>query len=291
MRPFNLAELIILGTIWGSSFLFMRIAVPEFGPFALILVRVAVATVFLLPIAILLKQHRGILTHWRVILFAAIANTALPFTLLSYSTLHLNAGIASVLNAMVPIFTPIVAFFWLRQGLSWMVVIGILSGFIGVYLIAQNGNAAGQTEIKLLPILTGVLASVSYAIAANFTVRYLTKIKPLTIAAGGQLFATIILLPFGLYFWPDSEVSTSSWLSAVMLGVLCTGIAFIIFYHLISQVGSSLAVLVTYITPLCGILLGYLFLNETIGLQSAIGGGFIVLGITLATKIYRKIPL
>ncbi len=91
MKPLNLIELILLGIVWGSSFLFIRIAVPEFGPVALILMRTMIAGLFLLPFVFLLKQQKDILKHWRPILFIAIANTALPFTLLSYATLHLNA--------------------------------------------------------------------------------------------------------------------------------------------------------------------------------------------------------
>ncbi len=290
MRAFNLAELLFLGLLWGCSFLFIRVAVPELGAISLMMVRTLIAALFLLPIMLLMRQQRDFLENWRMIAVLSVLNTALPFTLLGYATLHTNAGIGSILNALVPIFTPMVAFVWFRQRLSRVAIFGIGLGFFGVYLIA-NGQSGSSSEqgFRLIPIITGMLGSLCYAVAANFTQLYFSQIKPLALATGCQLFGFVLLLPLGLYFWPATAISGGAWWSAAALGVLSTGISFIIFFHLLSQVGASFATLVAYLIPLFSITLGYLFLGEIIKMQTLIGGGFVVIGIALVTGVYRKL--
>lgn len=286
MQPKYFFELLLLASLWGSSFIFMRIGSPEFGPILFMALRTLTASLFLLPLVFIAKKQ-GEFNGYKIKIFiVGIFNTAIPFVLFGYATLTLSGGLTSVLNATTPMFGAIVAYLWFRDKMSISASFGLLIGFVGVYLLMLDKISIGQQNI-LLPTLAALLASLCYGISANYTKRYLTGISSTVLASGSQVAASIVLLPISLFFLPTHMPSNSAIMSVLLLGVLCTGIAYIIFFHLIANLGPAKAISVTYLIPAFGLFWGSIFLNELITSSMIIGCGFILTGVALATGVLR----
>jgi len=286
MTPRLILELLLLAAIWGASFIFMRIGSPEFGPILLMALRTLTASLFLLPIIVFTKKQANFKGYKSKIFIVGIFNTAIPFVLFGYATLTLSGGLTSVLNATTPMFGAIVAYLWFRDKMTLSASFGLLVGFVGVYLLMLDKITLGQQNI-LLPTLAALLASLCYGISANYTKKHLTGISSTVLATGSQVSATLVLLPISFFFLPTQLPSNSAIMSVLLLGILCTGIAYIIFFHLIANLGPARAISVTYLIPAFGLFWGSLFLDETITSSMLIGCGFILTGVALATGVLK----
>lgn len=281
----NIGYLLLLGAIWGGSFLFMRISAPEFGIYALVEVRTVLAALVLLPFVVLKGQWRGIITHWKAIAGVGAVNTAIPFVLFNYSSLHLEVGVNAILNATAPMFGALVAVVWLGDKLTKLSVLGVCLGFLGVSVISMHNVTGASTS--LLPIFTALLATLCYGIAASMMKRYLGGKPPIMIAAGSQVYASLFLLPFALMTWPQQMPSSQAWSSAIALAIAGTGLAYLLYFTLIANVGPAKAISVAYLVPMFGIVWGVVFLGEQLSLSTLAGGGLILLGIALTTGVIR----
>jgi drug/metabolite transporter (DMT)-like permease len=282
-------ELLLLSAIWGASFLFMRNTSADFGPIMLITLRTGIAALVLIPFLLYQQQWQLMCRYWLPILLVALTNTAIPFCLFSYSTLYLGAGYASVLNATAPMFAAVVGFYWLKDNLSLVAVLGLIVGFIGVLLLSlarQNTDF----ETSLLPILAALCATLLYGVAACLTKRYLQGVNPLAIATGSQCFAVLVLAPLSLFFWPATMPSIQSWWQVLALGVVCTAIAYILYFRLIANVGAAKAITVAYLVPVFGVLWGMTFLNEYLTPGMWFGAALVLLGVALTTGLIRRRP-
>lgn len=279
-----LIEFPLLAAIWGASFIFMKIGSPEFGPILFMAMRTLVASLFLFPLLFISKQQSALSGYWNKIFIVGALNTAIPFVLFGWATLTLSAGNTAVLNGTTPMFGALVAYFWLKDKLSFSAAIGICVGFLGVYFLMFDKIMIEKTPV-ILPTLAVMIAALCYGISANYTKMYLQGISPLALAAGSQISATILLLPVALFFLPEQLPSTAASLSVIALGVLCTGIAYIIFFRLIDALGPTKAISVTYLIPIFGIMWGILFLNETITHWTIFGAILICLGVALTTGV------
>jgi drug/metabolite transporter (DMT)-like permease len=281
MRTRDLIDLLLLAAIWGASFLFMRVAAPEFGPVPLIAARVGIAALCLLAIL----ASRGGLSDLRArvvpLTVLGAINSALPFSLFAYAVLSLTAGFAAVLNATVPLFGALAAYFWLGDKLAPTRVIGLIIGFAGVLVLVWGRISFADGSAPA--VLAGLTASLSYGIAANYTKKRLTGVDPFVIATGNMIAATVLLLAPAMMYLPSAMPSASSWLSVIALGVMCTGIAYVLFFRLISRVGPAKAMTVTYLVPAFGVLWGSVFLDEAVTPNMVAASGVILLGTALAT--------
>ncbi|NNC98566.1 MAG: DMT family transporter [Gammaproteobacteria bacterium] len=283
----NLIELILLAALWGASFLFMRVATPEFGAIALIEVRVLVASVFLLPFWIYREAaftRRAAISHWRPLLAVGILNSAVPFVLFAYSTLYITGGYASILNATAPLWGALVAWIWLKKTMSMDGVAGLLLGLTGVGILVSGSLSTSLTGVSL-GILAALIASLLYGIAANYTTVRLAALSPLTISTFSQVGATVVLLPLAIFYYPEQEISLQAWLAVISLGVFCTGFAYILYFRLIAHVGSTKAITVTFLIPLFGTLWGAIFIDEQITIEMLIGSVVILSGTALVTGL------
>jgi drug/metabolite transporter (DMT)-like permease len=269
--------------------MFMRIATPEFGPISLIAVRLLISAVVLLPILLHRKEFLLIVRQWPKFLWSGLATTAIPFTLFSYVTLSLTAGNTSLLNATVPMFSAITAWYWLKEKLTSFGMAGLMLGFIGVFVLAAPEGGDSQALIK--PVIAALIAAALYGYGSCFTRVHMQGYAPITITAGTQFFAALFLLPFGLFFWPDALPSIGSWLSVLVLGVFCTALSLAFFFHLLQQIGVANTVSVAYLIPVFGILWGYIFLDEVITSTMLIGGAGIFIGVALTTSSAGKITV
>lgn len=285
MKTRDVIELLLLAAIWGSSFLFMRVASPEFGPIPLVEIRVAIAAIFLVIVLAWRSGRgglRGLLGKTVPMTFLGAVNSALPFSLFSYATLYVTAGFAAVVNASSPLFGALVAYLWFREGLSRPRILGLGIGFLGVVVLVW-GNISFRGDGNGWAVVAALSASLAYGICANYTKRHLRGVDPIVTASGSQIAATVVLLPLAIRYWPATTPSFMSWVSAIALGIMCTGVAYIFYFRLLEHVGPTRALAVTYLIPLFGMIWGLVFLGEGITRNMIAGCAVILLGTALTT--------
>lgn len=286
MKPRDLADLVLLAALWGGSFLFMRYAAPAFGALPLMWLRVAIATVCLLPLLVWRGQVGTLRERIGVVTVMGLFNSAIPFVLIAWATLSITAGLASILNATVPIMTALIGAVWLRDRLGAGRVAGLVIGMAGVVLLAAD-KADFKPGGSGWALLAMVGATLCYGFAANFTKRHLTGVPPMVNAAGSQIVSAVALTPFALWTWPAQTPAPLAWAAAAVLGVGCTAIAYVLFFRLIERVGASRAVTVTFLVPVFGTLWGALFLGESVTGSMLLGGAVVLLGTGLFTGVIR----
>ncbi|HEY9888973.1 MAG TPA: DMT family transporter [Candidatus Obscuribacterales bacterium] len=289
MKPLQLAELLLLAALWGGSFLFMRIAAPELGPIWLIELRVLLSGLALLPLLLRQGLWRQVQGHWRSLWVVGLLNSALPFSLLAFTSLSLPAGTTAILNGTVPFLGVAVAYVWLREPLTLSRVLGLGVGFSGVVVLVGWQATALTAEIWLA-IATGLCAALLYAIAAPYIRLYLHGVPSLVIATGSQLSAAVCLLPLLPFTQPATAPSSTALLAVVGLALLSTSLAYILYFRLIHAVGSTRALTVAYLIPLFAILWGAIALQEAITPSMVIGGGLILLGTAIANQVFPRSP-
>jgi drug/metabolite transporter (DMT)-like permease len=273
-------ELTVLGAIWGASFLFMRVSAREFGAIPLVEVRLTLGALLLLPI--LWSGH----THFKrkhiaPLIFISAINSAIPFALFAWAAQRAPAGIGAITNATAVMFTALVAFAFYGEQISKRRAIGLVAGFIGVAVLA-SGKTDGNSVWSAA--LAGTFAAFLYGIGGNLVRRKLAGIPPGAVAAGTLVCASLLLAPFAIVSWPSAPIPLHSWVSAVLLGVLCTGVAYFIYFRLIYRIGAPRASTVTYLVPLFGVVWAWIVLGEPLTVTMAIAGALILGGVALSQQ-------
>jgi drug/metabolite transporter (DMT)-like permease len=270
-------ELMVLGAIWGASFLFMRVAAHDFGAFGIVEVRLFLGALVLLPLLWRARAQFNLRLWIRLAGIAAI-NSAIPFVLFAWAAQRAPAGIGAIANATAVMFTALVALVFYGEPISARRTIGLLAGFVGVTVLA-SGKMGG---VSVWPAaLAGTGAALLYGFGANLIRRQLVGLPPGAVAAATLLCSAMFILPLALATWPSTPIPALSWLCAVLLGVMCTGIAFAVYYRLINRIGAPRASTVTYLVPLFGVLWAWLALGEPLTVTMAIAGALILGGVAL----------
>ena len=282
-----IGEFIALAALWGASFLFMRLGASEFGPLPTAGLRVALATLFLWPILLQQGQWPALRKHWKPALLSGVVNSAIPFALYSWAVLHITTGLASILNATVPLFGALVAWVWLGDRINRLRWLGLGLGFVGVALLAWRapGGAGIQSDDAPWAIAACLGATTCYAVAASFARRYLAGVPPRAAATGSQLGAALGLFFPMLWFWPAAMPGPRAWGAIIAIAILCTGIAYILYFRLIAHAGPSRALAVTFLAPVFALLYGAVFLHEVITPWMIGCGLVIVCGTMLSTGL------
>lgn len=286
MSPALAVEFVVLAALWGSSFLFMLMGAAEFGPWATAGLRVAIASVALLPVLVVAGHWPTLKRHARPILLIGLVNSAIPFALYCFALLHISTGVSAILNATTPLFGALVAWVWLKDTPDRGRALGLAVGFAGVMLLSwpKADFSVGGTGWAVLACLG---ATFSYGIAASCTKRYLTGVHPLATATGSQIGATLGLALPAWWFWPTQTPSAGAWGALVVVGVLCTAVAYILFFRLIEKAGPSKTLTVTFLIPVFALGYGVVLLGETITPTMVLGGVVILAGVALATGWLR----
>jgi drug/metabolite transporter (DMT)-like permease len=283
---------VFLGALWGASFLFMRLGAAEFGALPTAGMRVAIAALFLLPLLVLRGQWRDLAKHWKKIFVLGMLNSGIPFALYAYALLSITTGLSSLLNATVPLFGALIAWLWLKDRPHGMKVLGLLVGFVGVAMLAW-GKASFKPDASGLVTGWAVLACLGaclcYGISASFTKRYLSGVPSLVIATGSQMGATLGLALPTLWLWPSQTPSATAWLALLAVGVLCTGVAYVLFFRLIDKVGAAGSLTVTFLIPVFAVLYGVVFLGESVTAWMLICGAIILCGTALSMGLLKRI--
>ena len=281
MSTANLLRLIFLAAIWGGSFLFMRIAAPVLGAAVLIEYRVLFAALFLAVIGFFLKKKLDLRAHWKHYLILGLFNAALPFLMFGFAARTLSASLLAVLNATTPLWGTLIAAVWSRHMVSGKVILGLALGTCGVALLVGFDHVSSQPGAGIA-IAAVLFASFNYGIASNYAKQAKT-VEPFANAHGSMWAAALLVLPVVPFFPAPAEPTIGIMGAVIALGVLCSGVAFLIYFRLIQDVGPSSALTVTFLSPLFGILWGMLFLGETVGWYTFVGAVVVIAGTALVT--------
>lgn len=290
MTRTDLVELVALGAIWGASFLFMRMGAGEFGPIALAFLRVAGASLMLLPLLLRRGELGALRQHWRAIAVVGIVNSAIPFVLFALAALVLTTALMSVFNATASIWGALIAWLWLHDRLSASRWLGLAIGVVGVLGLSwgkADFRPGEQGVSAAIGIAACIGATICYGFGANVSRRYLAGVPPMAVAAGSQLVAAAVLLPLALWLWPPVLPGAPAWGAAVALSLLCTGAAYILYFRLIAHAGAANAMSVTFLIPAFAAAWGWLLLGEAPTLAMLVGCAVILIGTALATGLVR----
>lgn len=278
----------LLAAIWGASFLFMRLGAVEFGPLPTAGVRVAIGSLFLLPLMLSRGLGPELVRHWKKIFLVGLLNSAIPFACFSFALLSISTGLSAILNATTPLFGAMVAWIWLKDRPQGLRIVGLAIGFIGVALLAWDKasfkpDASGASTGWA--VLACLLACLCYGISASYAKRYLNGLPALVTATGSQLGATLGLALPTFWLWPQRMPGSTAWLALLAVGVLCTGVAYVLYFRLIENVGPARSLTVTFVIPVFAMVYGALFLSESVTWWMLLCAGIIVCGTALSTGL------
>jgi drug/metabolite transporter (DMT)-like permease len=281
MDAASLIRLLTLSAIWGGSFMFLRIGAPALGPVALMAARVLLAALFLGAVALWLRRSLAVRTHWRHYLFLGLVNSALPFLLFGYAALTLSAALLAILNATSPLWGTLIAALWRGTPLTGRTLLGLVLGVAGVSLLVGYDRAVLQPGAGFA-IAAALGAALCYAIASNYA-KSARAVEPVANAHGSMWAASLWLLPVLPFFPPAAAPGPEIVAVVAVLGVVCSGMAYLLYFRLIGDIGAGPALTVTFLIPLFGVFWGWLFLGETVGWHTLVGGAVVIAGTALVT--------
>ncbi|MFC5299900.1 DMT family transporter [Azospira restricta] len=282
MTHANLCRLLALAAIWGASFLFMRVGAPAVGPAALIFLRVALAALFLVAVAAALTKPLQLARNWRHYLVLGLFNSALPFLLFAHAALTVSASLLSILNATAPIWGALLGAVVTRTRLSAKAAAGLLLGIAGVAVLA-GVEAAALPAGGGRAIAAALGAALCYGIATTYA-RSTTAVDAFANAHGSMWAATVWVLPaLWLAPLPTALPEAPVVAAIVALGIVCSGVAYLLYFRLIAEIGAMPTLTVTFLIPAFGVLWGHLFLGEAVGWHTLAGAVLVLAGTALAT--------
>lgn len=276
--------LLTLSALWGGSFLFIRVAAPEFGPFALVDVRVLLAGVTLALYARLARVPLSLASYWRPLVTLGAINAAVPFTLIAAAELQLPASLAAIVNAVTPLCAAIVGAMALGTRLTGKALAGLALGIAGVSLTV-GGSALSPSAATLLAVGASLGAALAYAFGGIYANTGARGIPLLTLAAGQQLCAGALLLPFALAAHPTHWPTTGALLALLALSIPATAVGYLLYFALMARVGPTNTLTVTFLVPGFGLLWGAIFLGERIRAGTIVGLIIVLTSIVLVTNL------
>jgi drug/metabolite transporter (DMT)-like permease len=277
MQPQDLARLVLLGAIWGSSFLFMRVLAPVLGPVLTADLRVSIAGLALIGYFRLARFDAQWRRFWKQYLIIGAINSALPFVLFSFAALHIPASQSAILNSSSPLFGALFGAAWLGERLTFVRLLGMVLGAVGVAMVADF-DLVHSDPMSGWAMGACLLAASCYALAGTYMKRFAVAAKPMAIAGGSQLAAGILLTPLVSLGPAHGNVTVPVLAHVLGLALLCSAVAYLLYFRLVHDIGPAKALTVTFLVPLFGMLWGALFLGEVITLKMVAGCGLIILG-------------
>tara|TARA_R110001599_G_scaffold8651_5_gene41996 strand:- start:26429 stop:27313 length:885 start_codon:yes stop_codon:yes gene_type:complete len=287
MSTTDTLRLLLLSSLWGFSFIFMRVAVPEFGALPLILVRMLLGTLLLLPLLWRRDYLRLVRAHAWPLFLVGLTNAALPYSFLALATLRLEAGVTSLINAATPICTALLGAAFFATPIVRRQVLGLALAFAGVAVLSAGRldfSAGGEGWF----IVSALAATLCYGFAGNYSRTRLAHLPTRVLAAGSSAASGVILLVPGVLLWPAEPVSGMAWGAAVGLGAVSTAAALLLYFALLSSAGATATSTVTMLVPVSALLWGFVLLQEPITLQVLTGMAITLLGTGIATGVLRS---
>lgn len=285
----NWIKFICLGLVWGSSFLWIKLALGEISPFMLVFFRAGIAFLGLSVLWIIRKPE----IHWRdawKFLVMGVFNHAFPILLICWSETHISSGLASILNSTTPLFTIMIApLFLSEERITFTRVLGLVIGFSGVVILAAN-EAATDDVLSGVGIVTMLVAALSYAAAGVFARKAMAGINHEAQSIGQMGTAFLVMIPTVLIADPTFPlpVHTITWVALLWLGLLGTFITLLVWFSLLNSVGPLKTSMVTYMFPLMGVLLGWIVLGEQPTWRLLVGGVLVILAVIIVNTFGKK---
>ncbi|HAT1644549.1 TPA: EamA family transporter [Raoultella planticola] len=285
MRVADYFRLLLLAAIWGASFLFMRIAVPQFGAINTAFLRVFFGFTGLAVILLMFKSSFDFKDKFKSSVILGVINSGLPFLMYCLAAKWLPAGYSAILNATTPLMGALVGFSCFAEKLTLRKWAGMLLGLVGIIVITTIGETQSSDK-QIAGVIACLIATSCYGIASFLTRSWISNkggLDPKIVALGSQTGASIFLLPF--FIWSTSTgpavnwLQQEAWISVIAVGVICTAFAYILYFRLIADVGPLRSLTVTFLIPPFGVLWGYMVLNETI--NNGFITGAVIIGIAV----------
>ncbi|MEF3092623.1 DMT family transporter [Raoultella scottii] len=295
MRVADYLRLLLLAAIWGASFLFMRIAVPQFGAINTAFLRVFFGFAGLAVILFMLKSSFDFKGKFKSSVILGVINSGLPFLMYCLAAKWLPAGYSAILNATTPLMGALVGFSCFAEKLTLRKWAGMLLGLVGIIVITTIGEASSADK-QIAGVIACLIATGCYGVASFLTRSWISNkggLDPKIVAFGSQMGASIFLMPF--FLWSTSIGPTVDWLqqeawvSVIAVGVICTAFAYILYFRLIADVGPLRSLTVTFLIPPFGMLWGYIVLGEIVNNGFIIGAAIIGVAVWMVVSPEKKL--
>jgi len=272
--------LTFLGALWGSAFMFIKVATPEFGPIALVNIRLLIASLIFLPILLQKKYIHLLKPIWKQVLVLSIMNNAIPFTLFSYASFGADSNILAILNATTAFNTMIIAYLWIGESVSLKQLFGLILGFIGIFILVNPQNS----DTTLIASFSALLAAFFYSYSTVYIQRQSVNANKMVLIGWSIVFSAVFMIPVSIFNLPETMPSASAIGSAFWLGAVSTGIGFLGYVRLIDKIGAVKTSTVAYFLPVFGIIWGSIFLDEKITSTIILGCLIVLIGIYLSNS-------
>jgi drug/metabolite transporter (DMT)-like permease len=277
VRPADIARLLALAVIWSASFVFIRVLAPVLGPVWVATGRLLLGGAVLIGVFVVTRTHVDLTRNWRAYLFIGVLNSALPFVLFAYAALTLPASYLVLLNAALPLFGALASAVWLAEPLDAAKLLGLVSGAAGVWLVSRAGPVPPDFPFAVA-VAASLAAVLCYALAGVWLKRRSRSSAPIAMAGWSQLLGGLALLPLAATAPVRGAITLSIVINLLMLALVCSALAYVLYFRLIADVGPTRAMTVTFLMPALGMLWGHLFLDETITVPMLVGAALIVAG-------------
>ena len=263
MKAKDIIRLLLLAAIWGSSYLFLRIAAPAIGISMTMGLRITIAALFMILVFSFLNQLPAYKLYWKQYLVLGMLNLVAPFALVTFAVANLNASIGAILNATTPLFTMIISSYWMKEKMSVRKLTGLFIGLMGLVILV------GWIPIELngrtiLALAFSLLASLSYGIGAVYTRIKFRQSPPMQTATGQISAAALLVLPLLIFSNSSYDLNLNMAIVVLVLALICTALGYALYFKLISTIGSINASLVTMLVPVFSLIWGIVFLGETL---------------------------
>ena len=265
----NWILLILLGAVWGSAFMFIKISADDFGPILLVNLRLLLAGALFLPFLLRKKYLAHFKSHFPGILILSIFSNAFPFTMFSYASLGATSNMLGILNGTTAFMTMVVAYFWLKESITPKQIFGIILGFLGILVLVNPANGSATLGASGFALV----GALSYSFSGVYIQKYQLKANKFVLIGWAMLFGGLFLTPLSFFNLPDQMPDNNAIAALLWLGIVSTGIAYLGYIRLIEQIGAVRTSTVTYLLPVFSIIWGSIFLQEKI--TWIIFGGFI----------------
>jgi drug/metabolite transporter (DMT)-like permease len=278
--------LVALSAIWGASFMFIKVALRDLDPIAVVWLRITLAAVVLVPAALAVLGRPALvelLRRSRHLAVMAVFNSALPFLLLSWAETRIDSGLAALLQAAAPLFTALILVRVGSDRVTGLRLLGVVVGFVGVALLV----GVDGMRVDVIAALAVVFTGFCYAASGVYGGLHLRGVHPLVIGSGSMVIASLVTAPFALFSLPESVPGWKEVGSILTLGLVGTGIAYMLFFAILTGAGASRSILVTYLVPAAALAYGAVLLGEPVTATAVAGLALILTGVALGT---RRVP-
>lgn len=289
MNTISVVRLFALAAIWGGSYALMRVVAPVFGGWDTALLRVLIAGIALVGFAMIIRADLQWRRWWKHYLFVGLFNSAIPFALISHAMKTLPVGYGAIINSLSPFFGMIFAAILLGERITALRVVGLVMGMAGVFLLVNLGPIA-ITPSVVIGVLCCTLATVSYGFISVWVKKHVTGAPPLGLAGAALLLSGLAMMPASLALGthPTTMPPMHIWVALLALALVCSAIAYLLYFRLIKDLGPTKAISVTFLIPFFGVLWGAIFFDERLTIGAFTGGALVLVGMTLVLGLFPR---